>query len=499
MVRQIRARLPAAPRPLLLLLAVVAVFGVCWAMVTPPWQSDAAFSHFAYIESLATRAAIPGRANHAELSSDANAADQAIGAHEVEFSSPEAKPSWSAAAADAYRARSAHLSRSDGGGPTPASPYPPLYYASAVPAYLAPIGGDTLDRVNAVQLWGVALLLATVTAAWLLAGEVFGRRRLLQLVAGTVVGLEPMTTFVSTTVSPDALLIPLWTFILWLGTRVIKRGAAVGDVRTFCALTAAAMLTKPTSYVLVPAVALALWLGWRAGDDGRRLEAYELIRAIAIPLLPVIGWVEIERGLHRVVLTASPSTGALTSNPATYILHFLDYVWEFYLPHLPGQFVFHVPRLAALPAPRVLPGLPLWNTWIRGGWGLFGWTDVYMTTWVYGLLAALSGAVAIAGAAIIARFRDRLRWSLTAFYGVTLVSLVAVLHVIEYQQLHAGGDPFIQGRYLLPVISLFGLGAALLVSRLPVRTRGPVVAMVTVGLIALQVLALSTVLRAYYT
>jgi hypothetical protein len=488
------------PRPLALLLAVVAVFGVCWAMLTPPWQSPDAFTHYNYLESVATGLELPGQVGHQQTSSSTNKAIATAGSYWFMWSTPEAKPNWDPRIVAAGRATAARLSSTDGGGPTDAAGYPPLYYTTAAPAYLAPVGGDPFDRVNAVQFWGVLLLLASVTGAWLLAGEVFGRRRSLQLVTGAVVGLEPMSTFISTSVSPDALLITLWTFVLWTGARVIRRGAGPADVRALCALAAAAILTKPTSYALIPAVGLAFTLGWRRRPVRDLGAAVRVIgRPVVIAALPVIVWIVVLNLQNHAALSARPSVAALARAPGPVVGNLFDYLWQFYLPRLPGQAVFHVPKLRLLPSPRLDPGLPVWNLWIREGWGAFGWIDVYMPAWVYAVLAVLTSTVTVGAAAILVRFRRVARSALLAFFGVVVLSLLAVLHVIEYQSLTGGRGAFIQGRYLLPVMSLFGLAAALVVSRIPVRARGPVVAVLTVGLLALQVIALGTIARTYYT
>ena len=264
LIARARALAAPVPRPLVGILGVVAVVGVSWAMIMPPWQSPDSFTHYSYAESLATRFALPGRAGHNEASSSVRAAYRAAGVMALQWSSPEVKASWNPAAARAYRTASARLSRSNGAGITPSQANPPIYYAYAAAAYLATFGGDSLDRVLAIQLAGVLLLLATVVGAWLLGGEVFGRRPLLQLTTAAVAGLQPVETFMSTSVNPDALLVPLWTFWLWLGARVIKRGAPRRDVVALCAVTAAAILTKETSYAMLPPLVLVLVLGWRA-------------------------------------------------------------------------------------------------------------------------------------------------------------------------------------------------------------------------------------------
>lgn len=488
------------PRPLLGLLAAVAVVGIAWALVVPPWQSPDSFTHYAYTESLATRSALPGRAGHPESSSSTSAAMKAAGTLGAQWSPLSTKPTWNPALARGYRRQSGRLSRSDGGGPTPSSSNPPVYYALAAMAYLSSVGGDALDRVTTVQLWGVVLLLATVLGAWLLAGEVFGRRRLLQLSTAAVAGLQPMVPYISTSVTPDALLITSWTFVLWLGARVVRRGAPRRDAIALCSVTALAILTKETSYALIPAVAFAVLAGLlRSRRRGWRETADAvLLPAIALAV-PVLVWIAAATRTGRAALTIKPPTAAITEAPSSFISGLFDYVWQFYLPRLPGQGLFRLPRLGVLPWPRFEPGLPLWNVWIREGWGVFGWVDLYLPGWIYVVLAAVTGAVAAAGAAIIARFRDRLRLALVAFFALAFAALLAVSHVIEYETLRGGTGAFIQGRYLLPVIGLLGLGVALIVSRLPVRARGPVTAVLLVSLLAVQVIALATVMKAYYT
>lgn len=500
--RQSRAA-AAPPRPLALLLIVVAVFGVCWAMLVPPFQSPDVFTHLSYAESLATHFDLPGRAGRPESSSSVQAADLAAGGHRVQWSAPEAKPSWDPAVARAYRAAAARLSRSDGGGPGPSQANPPLYYAYAAVAYTAAIGGDAFDRLNAIQLAGVLLLLAAVVGGWLLAGEVFGPRRLLQLACAAVVGLVPMETFMSTSVNPDALLVPIWTFWLWAGARVIRHGAARRDVIALCALTAAGILAKETSYALLPALALALVFGWRgrpAADRSRDDAVRTFGPAILTLWIPVQAWILVLGSAGRPSLAiGAPTLAGTGTHGASYLTGALDYLWQFYLPRLPGQATFHVPTLASLPLPRLLPGLPVWNVWIREGWGVFGWLDVYMPTWVYAVLAAATAAVALPGTLILTGMRDRLRRSLVAYFALTLLALLAVAHEIEYQSLRTGDGPFIQGRYALPLIALFGLGTALLLSRLPARLRGPACALLLVGLLALQVIGLASVAKAFYT
>jgi 4-amino-4-deoxy-L-arabinose transferase-like glycosyltransferase len=471
------------PRPLALLLGVVAIVGIAWALLVPAMQSPDSKTQFAYVESIAMRQALPGSGRRPWSSSE-DYADSAVGASRISFW-PIARPSWDAAPDREYRAASGRLSRSDGGGRTIESSNPPLYYLYGAIPYLLTVGGDDLDRMYAIRLAGVPLLIALVIAAWLLAGEVLGRIPAAQLVCAGVAGLVPMQTFMSTAVSPDALLVPLWTFALWLGTRVIRRGAAGRDVVALCAVTGAAVLTKSTSYALLPAVLLAVVVGWvRGGRSERGGQRLALALALVAAIAPAVAWPVISNATGNTSYNPLRSSGR---HPFS-LIHLVSYLWQFYLPRLPGQVAI-----------RPSSGLPLWDIWIREGWGTFGWADVPMPAAVYPVLAAITATIAAAAAAIVARFRDRTRLSLLAFFGLALAGLLAGVHVTEFRFLTTGAGPFVQGRYALPAIGLFGLAVGLLITRLGRDRRGFACAAIFVGLLSLQVIALATVARAYYT
>jgi 4-amino-4-deoxy-L-arabinose transferase-like glycosyltransferase len=473
------------------------VFGVAWALLVPPWQSPDAVTHYDYTESLAARQQLPGPGTN-ESSSDVRASLAAIDGAVVSFAAPEAIPSWRSAPYARYRREAGHLSRADGGSRTSADVNPPLYYLYAAIAYLATPSGNEYDRVYSIQLWGVLLLLISTSGAWLLAGELFGRKPLAQLVTATVTGLQPMATFISTSVNPDALLVALWTMFLWLASRVVKRGAQRGDVEALCLVTAAALLTKATSYALLPPLIAALALGWRRRDRSRTGTAREhFVRGLCLLTWPVAAWLVVSaaRGRSPVNTIAVVKGARVTGQSA---LGFLNYLWQFYLPRLPGQALFR--EASVLPAwPHYPTGLPAWNLWIRQGWAAFGYFDIFLSKWVYGVLAAVTGGVGLATLALVSRFRDPCRRSLLAVLGLTALSLLALLHVVDYRAIAVGDGPVIQGRYALPLISLFGLGCGLLVQRLPPRWRGLAAAGILAGLFSLQILSLATVARTYYT
>ena len=66
-----RGRATPAARPpaaLIALLAVVAIVGVAWALVTPAFQAPDENSHFGYVQTLAERFALPGQPDRPPLS-----------------------------------------------------------------------------------------------------------------------------------------------------------------------------------------------------------------------------------------------------------------------------------------------------------------------------------------------------------------------------------------------------------------------------------------------
>jgi 4-amino-4-deoxy-L-arabinose transferase-like glycosyltransferase len=482
----IRGKLTIVPASLAALIAVVVIVGLTWALLVPPWQSPDEVAHFAYVQSLAERFALPGAANRADVSTDQQVADTTVGASRGAFFPQSTPPNWNRQAYEAYIATSSHNSRSDGGGPNPASANPPLYYLYADIAYLIDDGGNAFGQLYAVRIWGVLLLALTAIGAWLLAGETLGRRRIPQLACSAMVGLWPMETFISTSVNPDAMMVTLWTWATWLGMRVINRAAPRRDAIALCAVTAAAVLTKATSYALIPPTLLALLIGWRRRPVDQRRAAR---RELGIPLLtlvaPVLGWIAISAALNRPAVNTIKS--GTTARPFN-VRQFISYVWQFYLP-----------KLSFMTRIRETAGLPLDDIWVREGWGNFGWLVVRFPNWAYRVFVVLTIGTLVPAAALLVRVADRRRLAPIGFLLLTLLALLGGLHLTDYRSLIAGQGPILQGRYLLPVVALWGLSVASLIARISPRRQAAACGVLMAGLLVLQVFSLSTILHAYYT
>ena len=481
--------MPPIPRPLAALLAVAVVLGLGWALIVPLFQSPDEPSHFAYAQYLAEDFALPGDPKRRSYSTEQVVSDAAVGATALVFHVVSNRPDWSAADDAGYKAIADHgLPRDNGGGPNSAGVNPPLYYLFANLAYWAFYPGGFFNREYAMQIWGVILLLSTIIGGWLLAGEVLGHKRLPQLACAAVCGLMPMETYVSTSITPDALMIPLWTFTLWLGARVIIRRAARRDTAALCAVAAAAILTKGTSYALVPGVLLSLAIGFlRRPRAEHRAAVRSLALALSVLAVPILAWLGLAAALGRAAVNTVSTPAGAHAAPFN-VWQFLSYLWQFYLPRLPSQI-----------RSRETSGLPLYTIWVEQAWGVFGWLDFGFASWLYGPLAGITATVALGTVSVLAVIRDRLCASLVAFFGLVTVSLLLGLHLTEYESIIAGEGFIMQGRYLLPLISLFGLAVGLLVTRLPFPARGPACGVILGGLFVLQILALGDVARTYYT
>jgi hypothetical protein len=165
----------------------------------------------------------------------------------------------------------------------------------------------------------------------------------------------------------------------------------------------------------------------------------------------------------------------------------LDYLWQFYLPKLP--FLNNVPAI---------PRLPVFDFWVKTGWAAFGWLEVRFPNWVYGLLAAVTVAVLAGGVAMLVRHRRREDLPLVAFFAAAALALLAGLHWVEYRTILTEGITFNQGRYLLPLLPLFGVCVAATLALVPVRWRAQATGALIGGAFVLQAFSLAIVAARFY-
>src|SRR5215218_3820008 len=185
------ARRRRPPAALTALIASSLTLAFAWAFLSPPFQAPDENSHFGYTQTFAETGALPGNPLKGPFSSEQTAAGSASNSDQA-AAQRSVKMTWDRGAYERWLRADADFpvkTREDGGGLNPAASNPPLYYVIEALPYLAVHGSDLFSRLLAMRIVSALWLGLTVLGAWLLAGEVFGRDRLLQLVAAGLVGL----------------------------------------------------------------------------------------------------------------------------------------------------------------------------------------------------------------------------------------------------------------------------------------------------------------------
>ncbi len=485
-----RRRLASArpPAPLAALLLLTALVGTAWALVTPAFQAPDENSHFAYAQTLAESFDLPGDPKRPTASTEQNVAASDSNADQAAAQRP-VRMEWSHAAYERWRARAArfpHSARTDGGGVNPAASNPPLYYLYEAGAYRVAEGGDMFTRILVLRVASVLWLLATVVGVWLFVGELLGPDRLAQLAAAGTAGLFPMIDFVSASINPDAMLYACFSFALWLGVVLLKRGLTPGRAAALFAVVGLTCVVKATGYALLPGAGLALAIAlWRARGESRRPGLRAAVAAGG-GLLATLGvWFVIARLMDRAV---SAQVADAAGHAQTNARELMSYVWQFYLPRLPSM------------TPSLLhpDGLPLYSVWIKTGWAAFGWLEVRFPSWVYVLFAAITGAVAVVSLAGLWRARRTVDRAVVLFLAAVAAVLLVGLHWTEYRLLRTGAGPFNVGRYLFPLIGIGGLAVAQALRTLRPAWRPAGAAAVLSGLLVLNVFSLALMVERFY-
>jgi 4-amino-4-deoxy-L-arabinose transferase-like glycosyltransferase len=477
------------PRPLALLLVVVALFGVTWALITPAWQSPDEDVHFSYTQTLGELGRLPGGHGRSVSTEELRAARATNVDPTVFFTYSQPEPSRGAF--DAWL-RSDQGAPNDGGGSSSASAYPPAYYLYETIPYLLAKSGTIFDRLYLMRIFSVFWLLVSTTAAWLLAGEVFGRAPRRQLLTAATVGLWPMLTFMSAMMNPDSMLYATWSVALWLAVRLIRRGLTLGRAAALAGAIGIALVTKATSIALVPAGVVAVIVAVvLAPREARRRQVRALAVATLACIVPLAVWYVAVRASSR---PAYAQTELLTFGKGLSLKEFASYMWAYYLPRLPGQ---HVQEFAI----PVISSYPAYNVWIGTGWAAFGWVTDFLPKRTYLAFAAitvlLAGAAAAPGVrALRASPRAALRraWPLGLFFAAAFFPLWLGIHWSEFR-IHS---VFIQGRYLFPLAALGGLVVAQATMVVPRRMRGAASGVLIGALVVFQVACLLLVSARYY-
>jgi 4-amino-4-deoxy-L-arabinose transferase-like glycosyltransferase len=314
--------------------------------------------------------------------------------------------------------------------------------------------------------------------------------------AALAVAFQPQAAFIAGGVNNDNLMFTAAAALFWLLARAhrrrldTRRGAAIGLV------VAIGLLTKLTFIGLLTCLLVALVLiAWRQGGDERRgMAGRSLGAAAGVAATPVAIYLALNatiwhRSIFQGALGASSISGVSSgAGPASgNFRELLSYIWQFYLPCLPGmraQFSFY----------------PVWHIWFKGFVGDFGLLDYGFANWVYYLAGAIFLMLAaLALRALVSERRSlRSRWPEIVSYGAITIGLLLAIARAGFPYHLQTHFVFEQARYLFPLLALYGLFLAVALRGAGRRWSPALAGVLVVAMIAHDLFAQLLTLQRYW-
>ncbi len=438
----------AFPGPMWVCAAVACLSAASWSIITPPFEVTDEPSHFAYTQILAETGSLPN-----DTTAFSPEESTVVGDLNPEIRYDPAVGTISTAA---QQQRLQHdlqqpLSRV-GQGAAVAGSQPPLYYALEAIPYKLAASGTLLDQLELMRLLSALMAGLTAIFTYLFLREALPRTPWAWTVGALCTALAPLLGFISGAINPDALLATVSAALFYTLARAFRHGLTPTTAAAIGATTAIGFLTKLNFIGLTPGILIALLLlTHRAAKTSKRNAYRSLALATTIALAPV--------GIYAIanLLSNHPGLGLASNGIADTNKHTgttldeINYIWQLYLPRLPGT---------AVDFPGISPPRELWFDRLVG---LYGWLDTYFATWVD--KAALIAAVAIL--ALCARELVRARVAVRARAGELLVyallggGLLALVGSDSYLRFPTRAGEYVEPRYMLPLAALFAALLAL--------------------------------------
>jgi 4-amino-4-deoxy-L-arabinose transferase-like glycosyltransferase len=481
------------------LCALVGFFNAAaWAIWTPPLQSPDEPVHVYYVQYLAETGKLP-RPGPERTQSDEELAIEA-GAHRTDIvGNYFGRPLWTEAEATWFKQQleEGGYSRVGRGGDGGVGSYPPLYYGALVVPYkvVAALGGDPLDRLTAMRIGSALFAGLTVLFVTLFLRELVPRHRWAWVAGGMACALLPYFAFIAGSVNPDAGVAAAAAALFYFVARAFRTGLTPGVAAGLGLAAAAAFLTKLSGIGLVPAAALAaLLLVFRPAPLERRAALRGAAIAAACAAVPVIVYLLLATTVwDRPLIPSSGGVGPPGAKVETLpgqrsTQGYLTFAWQYALPRF--GFMFDWFR-----------GWAPYDLWLSSWIGRFGWGDSGFKPWV----VACAGVIVL----ILLAFTLRALWTRRArvrarlpevlVYAALAGGLLLLLSWVGYGYRTTNGSTFEQGRYLFPLMALWGALVALGVAGFG-RRFGPVAAVTCVLLaVALDFGGLMIMIGRYYS
>jgi 4-amino-4-deoxy-L-arabinose transferase-like glycosyltransferase len=445
---------------------------VCWSIVSPPFQVVDESAHYAYVQRLAETGRLPSSAGESFLPAEERALYDLHNAAVLEH------PSVDTISTEAAQRKLEHdlavpEKRTGNGDAGVAASQPPLYYALETIPYDLETGGTVLDRLALMRLLSALMGGLTALFAYLFLREALPAAPWAWTVGGLGVALEPLLGVMSGSVNPDALLFAVCAALFYLLARGFRRGLTPRLAVALGAVLAIGFLTKLTFLGLLPGALLGLLaLGAR---EARRTSRPTALRCLGLGLgvaaTPALLYILVN------LLSSRPAVGVLGNavmlNEHGSLLHELSYIWQFYLPRLPGM----TPYFHGFLTTRVY--------WFRGLVGIYGWLDAAFPSWVYRVALIPTVAIAVLFARALVVSRGALRSRLVEALVYLAMGLGVLLIVGSDDYINKAPGEFAEPRYLLPLLLLWGAVLAL-AARGAGRRWGPVAGALIVTVVMAQ-------------
>jgi 4-amino-4-deoxy-L-arabinose transferase-like glycosyltransferase len=456
----LRARAARLPRAIWLCALLAFVNAVAWSLLVPVFQNPDEAVHAGYAQYIGETGKVPQRLSTGPYYLPPPDADIAFS--EVPFSIL-GHPTWSAAQNAQLHGRldaSPRPGSVNEGGAGYASSNPPLYYAYEAIAYNVAKPGDFLDRFEAMRIASALLAALTVFFVFLFLRELLPGTPWAWTVGALAVAFQPLFAFMGGGINNDNLIYLAGSALLAGVARAFRRGMTPGVGVWIGAALAVGVLGKGSMFALIPgAVVGVLLAAWRTPRERRRRALGGVLAAGLTAGIPIVGWLVANQLIYD--RAASTTTASFSAGSTFQVRELFSYIWQFYLPRLPfmdDQFPY------AQPGYHFYPTFPLWQTYVQGFIGRFGWFQYMFPMWVNWLgLGVLVSILGLAGAALV-RFRAavRRRWPELLTYALLFAGLLLLVNLVGYQyRLGAPHNNFEQARYLLPMIGLYAAVVAL--------------------------------------
>lgn len=341
---------------------------------------------------------------------------------------------------------------------------PPLYYALGVPFYLAGRALGMYDPGEMVRLLSMILGALSILVIYAAVRRAFPEEPNLGIGAAGFAALLPTHVMLSSSVSNDILVELVFGLAILMATQIALNGVTLRRTLVLGAILGIGLLTKTTCILLFPVALAACIIAWSRGRSSARSALGYLGIALVVGIAIGGWWLIRNRILYGDPLALTQFTQAFehTAKPDFWLSRGLS-ITQYWLV------------------------VAVWT--FCSFWGVFGHMKVFMPTWVYIALAAVTPAVKI-GSFVrqIGLWREsRRNADVVVIYYVVCIFVVAAFIKFNISFFQA------QGRYLYPALVPLSAFWALGIGKLlPARMRdwSPCLA---IGIPALvQIAALAT-------